>query len=113
VGVTRKSEAKLTKREEDEPGKKQKSAFQRALRCTARSKDESGGIDFCVNQITLTPRYRVTHYRMRLQTAGCDSFLECASEFDIRLLVENELINTWKWQALHGLDWREGEGGSA
>jgi hypothetical protein len=43
-----------------------------------RVEDAAGGVDFCVNQITLTPRYRVTQYRTRLnlesQCAGATAW---------------------------------------
>ena len=61
--------------------------------------DQSGGIDFCINKITLTPRYRVTNYRTRLNLEShCDSRFEATSEFDIWLLVDQELVNLWRWE---------------
>lgn len=61
--------------------------------------EDSGGVDFCFKQITLTPRYRVTHYRtsLSLLSAG-DSPFEATSEFDIRLFVDQELVKAWHWE---------------
>lgn len=64
-----------------------------------RVEDVSGGVDFCINPITLTPRYSVVHYRTRLNLESqCDSAFESRSEFDIRLFVDQELVNTWRWE---------------
>jgi len=64
-----------------------------------RVEDVSGGVDFCLNRITLTPRYRVTQYRIRLNLESrCDSVFENTSEFDVRLFVDQELVNTWRWE---------------
>lgn len=64
-----------------------------------RVEDVSGGIDFCFNPITLTPRYRVTQYRMRLNLESrCDSIFENRSEFDIRFFVDQVHVNSWQWQ---------------
>jgi hypothetical protein len=64
-----------------------------------RVEDAAGGVDFCVNQITLTPRYRVTQYRTRLNLESqCDSIFETTSEFDIRLTVDQQLVATWHWE---------------
>ncbi len=64
-----------------------------------RVEDAAGGIDFCVNQITLTPRYRVTQFRTRLNLESqCDSPFENTSEFDIRLTVGQQVVATWRWE---------------
>ena len=64
-----------------------------------RVEDAVGGVDFCVNQITLTPRYRVIQYRTRLNLESqCDSIFENTSEFDIRLTVDQQLVATWHWE---------------
>ena len=64
-----------------------------------RVEDATGAVDFCVNQITLTPRYRVTQYRTRLNLESqCDSIFETTSEFDIRLTVDQQLVASWRWE---------------
>jgi hypothetical protein len=64
-----------------------------------RVEDSSGGVDFCITQITLTPRYRVTHYRIRLNLeSACDSPFETTTEFDVRLFVDQTLANSWRWE---------------
>jgi hypothetical protein len=60
--------------------------------------DESGGVDFCIRKITLTPRYRVTNYRTTLLASKCDSWAETRSEFDITLYVEGAVTNVWRWE---------------
>ena len=64
-----------------------------------RVEDRSGGMDFCIRQITLTPRYRVTHYptTLSLLSPGDPSY-ESTSEFDIRLIVDQQLVRTWHWE---------------
>ena len=64
-----------------------------------RVEDAAGGVDFCVQQITLTPRYRVIQYRTILNLESqCDSIFENTSEFDIRLTVDQQLVATWHWE---------------
>jgi hypothetical protein len=64
-----------------------------------RVEDASGGVDFCLQQITLTPRYRVIQYRTRLNLESrCDSSFESQSEFDITLYVDQDAIATWRWE---------------
>jgi len=64
-----------------------------------RVEDAAGGVDVCVEQITLTPRYRVTQYRTRLYLESqCDSPFEQTSEFDIRLTVDQQHVATWRWE---------------
>jgi hypothetical protein len=64
-----------------------------------RVEDHSGGVDFCLTQITLTPRYKVTQYRIGLNLeSGCDSWPESWNEFDIVLLVDDERVNAWRWE---------------
>jgi hypothetical protein len=64
-----------------------------------RVEDAAGGVDFCVKQITLTPRYRVIQYRTRLNLESqCDSVFENTAEFDIRLSVDQQLVATWHWE---------------
>ena len=64
-----------------------------------RVEDAAGGVDFCVNQITVTPRYRVIQYRTRLNLESqCDSPFENTAEFDIRLTVDQHLVATWRWE---------------
>lgn len=64
-----------------------------------RVEDEAGGIDFCIRKITLTPRYRVTNYRMILSLGTkCDSWFESSSEFDLTLYVDGEIVRTWRWE---------------
>ena len=69
-----------------------------------RVEDAGGGVDFCVNQITLTPRYRVTQYRTRLHLESqCDSPFESTVEFDIRLMVDQQLVGTWRWETTQSI----------
>jgi hypothetical protein len=64
-----------------------------------RVEDAGGGVDFCVNAITLTPRYRVTQYRTRINLESqCDSPFENTAEFNIRLTVGQQLVATWHWE---------------
>jgi hypothetical protein len=64
-----------------------------------RTEDESGGIDYCVRKITLTPRYRVTNYRTTLTLVSeCDSIFEEQSEFAITLSVGGEIVGYWEWK---------------
>lgn len=64
-----------------------------------RVEDASGGIDFCIRKITLTPRYRVTNYRTMLSLGSkCDSWFESRSEFDITLYVDQQVARTWRWE---------------
>jgi hypothetical protein len=64
-----------------------------------RAEDESGGIDYCVRKITLTPRYRVTNYRTTLTLVSkCDSIFEEQSEFVITLSVSGEIVGYWEWK---------------
>ncbi|SFG46524.1 hypothetical protein SAMN04488063_2136 [Halopelagius inordinatus] len=63
-----------------------------------RVDDADGGVDFDVHRITLTPRYKVTHYPMTVRLKhGCDSSLEPGSEFDIRQTVGGDVVNQWEW----------------
>jgi hypothetical protein len=69
-----------------------------------RVEDQSGGVDFCLNQITLTPRYKVTQYQIGLnQESGCDSLLESQNEFDIVLFVNGEPVAAWRWELSQSL----------
>jgi hypothetical protein len=64
-----------------------------------RAEDASGGIDYCVRKITLTPRYRVTNYRTTLTLVSeCDSIFEKQSEFLITLSVGGEIVGYWEWK---------------
>ena len=64
-----------------------------------RVEDQSGGIDFCIRKITLTPRYRVTNYRTILTLGSkCDSWFESRSEFDITQYIDGASTNTWRWE---------------
>ena len=64
-----------------------------------RVEDQSGGIDFCIRKITLTPRYRVTNYRTTLTLASkCDSWFESRSEFDITQYIDGAIANYWRWE---------------
>jgi hypothetical protein len=77
-----------------------------------RVEDQSGGVDFCLRRITLTPRYRVTNYRTSLILGSkCDSWFEHTSEFDITLHVDGAVTNTWHWEpwepGLNHVGWDE------
>jgi hypothetical protein len=65
-----------------------------------RVEDSSGGVDYCIKTITLTPRYRVTRYHtfVALEATG-DSAFESEAEFDINLFVDEEAVTTWRWIA--------------
>ena len=64
-----------------------------------RVEDRSGGVDFCIHNITLTPRYRVTNYRTTLTLASnCDWWFENKSEFDITQYVDGAIANYWRWE---------------
>jgi len=66
--------------------------------------DTAGAMDFCVNPITLTPRFKVTHWRTRLNLESqCDSIFENTNEIDIRMTVENALVNAWHWEASNSI----------
>jgi hypothetical protein len=80
--------------------------------------DVSGGVDYCISPITLTPRYRVTNYRTRLSPGnGCDSAPESRSEFEATMHVDADITAFWQWVALEpgitglvGDDWYVLEG---
>lgn len=64
-----------------------------------RVEDNTGGVDFRIRDITLTPRYRVTNYRTSVRLAsGCDSIFESSNEFDVTQLVDGEPVNQWRWE---------------
>jgi hypothetical protein len=64
-----------------------------------RVEDRDGDIDFRFQNITLTPRYKVTHYRVSVRLpAGCDPFWESENEFDITQLIDGETVNEWTWK---------------
>lgn len=64
-----------------------------------RVEDNSGGVDFRVRDITLTPRYRVTNYRTSVRLLSrCDSFFESSNEFVITQLVDGEPVKQWEWE---------------
>ena len=61
--------------------------------------DIAGAVDFCVNPITLTPRFKVTHWRTRVNLESqCDSVFENTNEIDIRMTVGNAVVNAWHWE---------------
>lgn len=65
-----------------------------------RVEDSSGGVDFCVREIALTPRYRVTNYRTTLifnVDSSCDSWFEAQNEFVIYQYVDGEPVQRWEW----------------
>ncbi len=66
--------------------------------------DTAGAVDFCVNPITLTPRFKITHWRTRLNLESqCDSIFEAINEIDIRMTVDNALVNAWHWEASNSI----------
>lgn len=63
-----------------------------------RVDDVDGGVDFAVRRITLSPRYRVTHYPLTVRLDGpCDSLFESANEFEIKQVVGGDVVNEWDW----------------
>ncbi len=64
-----------------------------------RVEDNTGGVDFRIRKITLTPRYRVTHYRTSVRLLSpCDFITENSNKFSITQLVEGEPVNQWLWE---------------
>jgi len=62
-----------------------------------RVEDVSGGVDFCINKITVRPRYRVTNYRTTLSlNTNCDAPGERTSELDVKLRVEGVEAKAWR-----------------
>jgi len=71
--------------------------FERTL--LLRVDDVDGGVDFDIRPITLTPRYRITHYPMTVRLGGpCDLAVESTSELDIQQVVGGDLVNEWHWE---------------
>jgi hypothetical protein len=67
---------------------------------TIRVDDVSGGVDFCIRLIALTPRYKVTNYRTTLTLdfdSSCDSWFESRNEFIIYQYVDGEAVQKWEW----------------
>lgn len=65
-----------------------------------RVEDTSGGLDFCIRQIALTPRYKVTNYRTTLIfniDSSCDSWFEDQNEFVIYQYVDGQAVQRWEW----------------
>jgi hypothetical protein len=64
----------------------------------------AGGLDMGMATITLTPRYRVTNYRITISLAsGCDSIFESENEFRIVLTVADPLtriVKEWRWNPI-------------
>jgi hypothetical protein len=70
-----------------------------------RAEGVSGGIDYCLRKITLTPRYRVTNYRTTLTlVSDCDSVFEDQSEFQITLSVGGEIVGYWEWNPYESVE---------
>lgn len=63
-----------------------------------RVDDVDGGVDFEIQQVRLTPRYRVTHYPMTVRLAGPCDFGGQTSEIDIEQVVGGNLVNEWHWE---------------
>lgn len=64
-----------------------------------RVDDRSGGVDFRIQRITLTPRYKVTNYPVSVSMASqCDSIFESSNEFDIYQLIDGQPVNYWRWE---------------
>jgi len=64
-----------------------------------RVDDVDGGVDFEIHPITLTPRYRITHYPMTVRLAGpCDPAFQSTSELDVQQVVGGDLVNEWHWE---------------
>lgn len=64
-----------------------------------RVDDRNGGVDFRIHKITITPRYKVTHYPMTVRLKhGCDPAHESENEFNIQQTVSGNLqANQWDW----------------
>jgi hypothetical protein len=62
-----------------------------------RVEDNAGGLDFRVQDITLTPRYRVTNYRTSVRTTSRCDLTGLVNDFTITQLVDGEPVNEWDW----------------
>lgn len=70
--------------------------FRKLVQVTVDSKNEP--TDFRVQEIFLTPRYKINYYESTVYVKDDFDFLEGSQNFDIYQRIDGELVGHWKWK---------------